>query len=103
MQWARSLRFMVTGTDAPLTPAQVKEADAAVPTSQLAAAADAWQQAREALVQAFDAGRLADLAAELDDFGDARDLITALREDTGGKDEWHAYQDLSRDAGRPRP
>ena len=41
VQWARSLRFMVTGTDAPLTPAQVKEADAAVPTSQLAVAADA--------------------------------------------------------------
>ena len=92
VQWARSLRFMVTGTDAPLTPAQVKEADAAVPVSQLAAAADAWQQAREALVQAFDAGRQADLAAELDDFDDARDLITALREDTGGKDEWHVYQ-----------
>ena len=93
VQWARSLRLMVTGTDAPLTPAQVKEADAAVPVSQLAAAADAWQQAREALVQAFDAGRQADLAAELDDFDDARDLITALRADTGGKDEWHVYQD----------
>jgi len=26
------------------------------------------------------------------DFDDARDLITALREDTGGKDEWHVYQ-----------
>ena len=63
VQWARSLRLMVTRTDAPLTPAQVKEADAAVPTSQLAAAADAWQRAREALVQAFDEGRQADLAA----------------------------------------
>ena len=92
VEWARSLRVMITGTDAPLTPAQVKEADAAVPTSQLAGAADAWQRAREALVEAFDVGRRADLAAELDDFDDARDLISALREDTGGKDEWHVYQ-----------
>ena len=37
MEWARSLRVMITGTDAPLTPAQVKEADSAVPASQLAA------------------------------------------------------------------
>ena len=37
LEWARSLRVMITGTDAPLTPAQVKEADSAVPASQLAA------------------------------------------------------------------
>ena len=92
VEWAQSVRVMTTGIDAPLTPAQVKEAHAAVPTSQLAAAADAWQRARGALIEAFDVSRQVDLAAELDDFDDARDLITALREDTGGKDEWHVYQ-----------
>ena len=76
VEWARSLRVMVTGADAPLTPAQVKAADGAVPTSQLAAAADAWQRAREALVQAFDADRRADLAAELDDY-ERRALISS--------------------------
>ena len=43
-------------------------------------------------MEAFNAGRRADLAAELDDYEDAADLIAALREDTGGKDEWHVYQ-----------
>jgi hypothetical protein len=92
VEWARFLRVMITGTDAPLTPTQVKEADGAVLTGQLAAAAETWLHAREALVEAFDASRRADLAAELDDFDDARDLICALREDTGGKDEWHVYR-----------
>ena len=35
---------MITGSDAPLSPAQVKAADSALPASQLAAAADAWQR-----------------------------------------------------------
>ena len=92
LEWARSLRTMITGTDAPLTPAQVKAADSAVPAGQLAAAAETWQRASRALAGAFDASRQPDLAAELDDFDDARDLISALREDTGGKDEWHIYR-----------
>jgi hypothetical protein len=92
VEWARQLRVMITGSDAPLSPAQVKAAADALPATQLAAAAGAWQQARGALIDAFSAQRRADLAAELDDFQDARDLVTALQEDTGGKDEWHAYQ-----------
>jgi len=91
-EWARQLRVMITGSDAPLSPAQVKAAASALLATQLAAAVGAWQQARGALIDAFSAQRRADLAAELDDFQDARDLITALQEDTGGKDEWHAYQ-----------
>jgi hypothetical protein len=92
VEWARSLRVMVSGGDAPLSPAQVKVTESAVPTSQLGAATDAWQRARDALAEAFDSDRRADLAAELDDYEDAADLIAALREDTGGKDEWHVYQ-----------
>ena len=92
IEWARYLRVMITGSDVPLSPAQVKAAASAIPASQLAAAASAWQHARGALVQAFNADRRADLTAELDDYEDARDLIAALREDTGGKDEWHSYQ-----------
>jgi very-short-patch-repair endonuclease len=92
VEWARSVREVITGTDAPLNPAQAKEAGDAVPVGQLAAAADDWRRAREALLEAFDLARRAHLAAELDDFDNARDLIGALREDIGGKDEWHAYQ-----------
>ena len=92
VEWARSLRVMVTGADEPLNPAQVKVAESAVPMSQLGAAADAWQRAKDALVEAFNADRRPDLTAELDDYEDAADLIAALREDTSGKDEWHVYQ-----------
>lgn len=95
VEWARHLRVIVTGADAALSPAQAKAAGSPVPTSQLAAAADAWQRARDALVEAFSADRRPGLAAELDDYEDAADLIAALREDTGGKDEWHVYQAAS--------
>ena len=94
VKWARSLRELIKGADAPLSPAQVKEAADAdqIPVDHLAAADDDWRRAREALLEAFDVARRTDLSAELDDFDDARDLITALSEDTGGKDEWLAYQ-----------
>ena len=55
VEWARQLRATVTGADTPLSPAQIKVADSAVPVSHLAAAAEAWQRARETLVEAFDA------------------------------------------------
>ena len=73
-EWARQLRIMITGSDAPLSPAQVKAAAGALPASQLAAAAIAWQQAGGALVEAFNADRRADLTAELDEYEDAADL-----------------------------
>ena len=91
LEWARRVRVMITGTDAPLTPAQVKAADGAIPASHLGAAANAWIRGRDTLLAAFDPGRRQDLAAELDDYDEAADLIAALREDTAGKDEWHAY------------
>jgi REase_MTES_1575/Protein of unknown function (DUF4011)/AAA domain/Protein of unknown function (DUF3320) len=90
--WVRQLRVIITGSDAPLTPAQVKAAAGAIPDSQLGAAAGAWLQAREALLGAFSADRQADLTADLDDYEGARDLIRALQEDTAGQDEWHIYQ-----------
>jgi very-short-patch-repair endonuclease len=91
LEWARCLRAKVTGTDAPLTPAQVKAADGAIPAGHLATAADKWCRARDALLESFGADRRQDLAAELDDYEDTAELIAALRQDTGGKDEWHAY------------
>lgn len=92
VEWARLLRVWGRAADAPLTPAQVKAIETAVPTDNLAAAAESWGQARDALLEAFDADRRQDLTGELDDYQDGKDLIEALRQDTGGKDEWHAYQ-----------
>ncbi len=48
-------------------------------------AADAWQHARDALLEAFDQTGARISAAELDDYGEAADLIAALRQDTGGQ------------------
>jgi hypothetical protein len=90
--WAQLLREMITGGGGPLSPVQVKTAEGAVPTAHLPAAVEGWQQATQALLQAFDPDRRSELAAELDDYDDAADLIAALREDSGGPDEWHAYQ-----------
>jgi hypothetical protein len=91
IEWARVLRgrFPATG---PLTPAQVKATAAAIRTDNLAAAADAWQRARAVLLAAFSGDRGIELAAELDDYDEARGLIEALQEDSGGPGEWHAYQ-----------
>src|SRR6266487_675793 len=92
LDWARRLRAMITGGTAPLTPAHLKAAESAVPTAQLAAAADAWRQARDALMAAFGPDRRQELAAELDDYEGTAQLLEAMFDDTSGPDEWHAYQ-----------
>jgi hypothetical protein len=92
LDWARRLRTMITGGTGPLTPAHLKAAESAVPTPRLPAAGDAWRQARDALMAAFDPDRRADLVTELDDYDDTADLLTVMFDDTGGRDEWHTYQ-----------
>ena len=54
LDWARRLRTMITGGTGPLTPAHLKAAESAVPTPRLPAADEAWHQARDALMTAFD-------------------------------------------------
>jgi hypothetical protein len=92
LDWARRLRTMITGGTGPLIPAHLKAAESAMPTPRLPAADDAWRQARDALMAAFDPDRRADLIAELDDYGDTADLLTVMFDDSGGRDEWHTYQ-----------
>ena len=89
--WARRLRAMITGGGG-LTPDQLKAVESAVPTPRLPAAADAWRQAKEAVLTAFSPERRAELDAELDDHTGAAGLITVMFDDTGGREEWHAYQ-----------
>ncbi|HEY2279226.1 MAG TPA: DUF3320 domain-containing protein [Streptosporangiaceae bacterium] len=90
--WVTTLRIMMTGSDGPLSPAQAKAVDDVVPTVSLAAIADEWYRVRDAVLDAFDLDRRAELAAELDDYDDAADLIEAFKQEPGGKDEWHAYR-----------
>ncbi|HKA95014.1 MAG TPA: DUF3320 domain-containing protein [Streptosporangiaceae bacterium] len=92
LDWARRLRAMIAGGTAGLTPAHLKAAESAVPTAQLAEAAEAWRQARDAVLAAFGPDRRAELAAELDDYEGAALLIEAMFDDTAGRNEWHAYQ-----------
>ncbi len=88
----RVLRAIVTGTEAPLTQAQVKAGNGAIPDEPARGRREAWSRARDALLEAFGPDRRADLSAELDDYAEADDLIEALRQDTGGQEEWHAYR-----------
>jgi hypothetical protein len=92
LDWARHLRPMIAGGTGPLTAAHLKAAESAVPTPRLPAASDAWRQARDALMAAFDPDRRADLVTELDDYDGTADLLTVMFDDSGGRDEWHAYQ-----------
>ena len=92
LDWARRLRTMITGGTGPLTPAHLKAAESAVPTPRLPAADEAWRQARDALMTAFDADRRADLVTELDDYDDTADLLRVMFDDSSGRDEWHTYR-----------
>ena len=92
LDWARLSRMVITGGSGPLSSAQLKAAQDAIPTVHLADAATAWGHARDALLAGFGLARRPELAAELDDYEDGLELIEALLNDTGGPDEWHAYR-----------
>ncbi|MDR0342633.1 MAG: DUF4011 domain-containing protein, partial [Nocardiopsaceae bacterium] len=92
LAWARHLRTMITGGPGPLTPAHLSAAESAVATDGLAAAVDAWDEARTALLAAFSPDRRGELAAELDDYQAGDRLLETMFNDTTGRDEWHAYQ-----------
>jgi len=93
MDWVMRVRSLCSVKDVPLTPMQVKALATMVPTPVLAEAAGEWQAARQAGLDAFDASRQADLAGELDDYAEAGDVLAALREDPGGREEWFSYQE----------
>jgi hypothetical protein len=95
LEWARRLRAIVTGGSGPLTPAHITAAESAVPTDRLAKAADAWQEASEALLRAFGQEHRQELAAGLDDYQNGYHLLEAMFDDPGGRDEWLAYQAAS--------
>jgi hypothetical protein len=91
--WTSQLRELV-GVHAarPLTEAQAKATTTVRMTPGLGKAAVAWQTARDSLLAAFGPERRSSLSADLDDYAEADDLIQTLRQDTGGQEEWHAYQ-----------
>lgn len=100
LDWTLQLRQLTADGAGPLTPAQAKAAMAATPTANLATVAAGWRQSAAVLMAAFSADRQGDLAAELDDYADGLDLLAALQQDGGGKDEWHAYLDARENLAR---
>ena len=91
--WASRLQELAGGHAAvPLSETQAKAVSAARPTPSLSNAAAAWQLAKDSLTAAFAPDRRLSLAADLDDYREADDLIKALRQDTAGQHEWHAHR-----------
>lgn len=91
--WAQTLRTLVGG---PLTATQTAALAHSREPGGLRPVVSRWHAARAAVIEAFAPTRHAELATELDDAHDARELLSALLEDSSGQDEWSAYRE-SRD------
>ena len=93
VEWAATARTLLTGSDAPLTPAQATALRNLRPVAGLARLAEQWAQARDAVLSAFALSRQADLQARLGDHDTAREFLQEIRADAGGQEEWFAAQD----------
>lgn len=74
-----------------LTDSQVTALTASHPAHHLPAAAEKWAAAADRIIDAFHADRHAELRSELDDYSNAPSLISDLKEDSTGQEEWFAY------------
>ncbi|MDN5856399.1 MAG: hypothetical protein L0K86_26865, partial [Actinomycetia bacterium] len=87
--WGRDLQFRFGG---PLNQEQSHALDHAVDVELLRPAAAEWRAKRADVVEAFESSRHAELAEELEDADNARNLLRALQQDTGGQHEWRSYE-----------
>lgn len=86
--WAQETRDIAGKA---LTHAQVKALTESRPAHNVAIVAEKWASAANRIICAFDADRHAEFRSELDDYANAASLISDLREDTTGQEEWFAY------------
>ncbi|MDI6104047.1 DUF4011 domain-containing protein [Actinoplanes sp. NEAU-A12] len=93
LRWAATARTLLTGAEAPLTPAQATALRNLQPVAGLARLAEQWALARDAMLEAFAPSRHADLRARLADHDKAREFLQEIRADAGGQEEWFAAQD----------
>ena len=91
LHWARSVRHLVTGSDAALTVEQVIAAERPILSPNLAASATSWRDASAALLDAFGPTRTDEIRGDFSDYEDAASLLADLAKDIVGKDEWFAY------------
>ncbi|MFC7528270.1 DUF3320 domain-containing protein [Actinoplanes sp. GCM10030250] len=91
IEWAAGARTLRTGTDAPLTGDQAQALAAVTTATDLAPMIEAWQDARQRIIEAFGPARQVRLATALDRYETARDLLRDLRDDAGGQREWFEF------------
>ncbi|MEU8240047.1 DUF3320 domain-containing protein [Actinoplanes missouriensis] len=92
IDWAARARTLRTGTDAALTTEQVHAlAAGGARPADLLPLIEAWQEARQRILDAFGPARQVRLATTLDRYETARDLLRDLREDDTGQREWFDY------------
>lgn len=88
LDWAIRLREMNNG---PLIDEQVAALESVPNLESLRMAYQKWTSSRDKVVNAFAAERREELLTEFDTFDDASSLITELRSDSIGQDEWFAF------------
>ncbi|XVV09663.1 DUF4011 domain-containing protein [Actinoplanes sp. CA-131856] len=91
--WTAHARRVLTGEDAPLSPAQAHALMEAHPTEGLPAAVAGWESARGQVLDAFGPARHGELVERLGDYDNARDLLVELLHDTEGQHEWFRHED----------
>ncbi|HWS32092.1 MAG TPA: DUF3320 domain-containing protein [Actinoplanes sp.] len=91
IEWTAHTRTLRTGVDAALTTEQAQALDAGHPAPALGPATEAWQAARQRVIDAFGPARQVRLATTLDRYETARDLLRDLFEDESGQQEWFDY------------
>ncbi|WP_433825525.1 DUF4011 domain-containing protein [Actinoplanes sp. CA-015351] len=92
MSWASEARRVRTGEDVPFTPEQAQALAQVRPTDALPSRVAEWQAARDWILRAFAPRRHPSLTAILDDYEHAGEMITALKEDSQGQQEWFDHQ-----------
>ncbi|MEV6342697.1 DUF4011 domain-containing protein [Actinoplanes sp. NPDC051851] len=90
---ARRLGGGEAGGDAALAAEQVAALRQARPRPGLAARAEEWATARQAVLDGFALARHAELVHQLDDYARARNFLKRIRDDASGQEEWFACLD----------
>ncbi|WP_430784029.1 DUF3320 domain-containing protein [Actinoplanes sp. G11-F43] len=91
IEWTAHARTLRTGTDAALNSEQAQALASGGPAPDMAPVIEAWQTARQRVIDAFGPARQVRLATSLDRYETARDLLRDLLDDEPGQQEWFDY------------
>ncbi|SDT81264.1 DUF3320 domain-containing protein [Actinoplanes derwentensis] len=91
IEWTAHARTLRSGVDAVLTGEQAQAMAEGHPAPVMTAEIEAWQTARQRVIDAFGPARQVRLATALDRYETGRDLLRDLFEDESGQREWFDY------------